>query len=592
MATPSPTDSILIVDVGNVHTRAAFLDIVGGEYRFIASGKARTTIEQPFNDMGEGVRQAFDEIRLVTGRPFIDDEAKFIIPSRPDGSGADHLVATSTAGEALRVALVGLMPNVSLTTAQKVAGANYMKVVEIFSLGDRRREDEQIDSFLKAKPDIVLIAGGTEHGSKSAVLRLADTVAMAVHLMPERHRPEILFAGNREIRPAIKKKFEGLCEVTEAENVRPELDLENIDSARRQMSTLYEHVRIGRIPGYSELSRWSGSVLPTAQAQGFVVNYLNRVVRSENGSVGVDIGSATTSIAACFRGRMALMCRPDIGVGHHATAVIGGNTLERVMRWLPHEFPEEVVRDYIYNKSLVPHTVPQELDELYLEHAVARECLQITLGSALHIYPETARTPGPGLTPYFDNILLNGAVLAQAPQFGQAALIMLDGLQPNGVSTILLDVHSLAPALGIASAINASAAVQVLESGSFQNLGTVVSLTGEGKIGQPAVKVKIEMPSGEKIEEKINCGALRIFPLEAEAQAKVTIQPTGNFDAGFGAGTSKTLTLKGGAVGLIIDARGRPIQFPRKPEERYALVNEWCQTLGQYLPSAGDESES
>jgi hypothetical protein len=182
--------------------------------------------------------------------------------------------------------------------------------------------------------------------------------------------------------------------------------------------------------------------------------------------------------------------------------------------------------------------------------------------------------------------LLNGAVLAQAPHPGQAALIMLDGLQPNGVSTILLDVHSLAPALGIASAINPSAAVQVLESGSFLNVGTVISLTGEGKIGQYAAKVKIEMPEGEKIEEKINCGALRVFPLETSA--KVTIQPSGDFDAGFGAGKSKTLNVKGGAVGLIIDARGRPIQFPRRPAERYKLVNEWCQTLGNYSADSAE----
>ena len=231
-------------------------------------------------------------------------------------------MATSSAGEALRVAIVGLMPNVSVATAQKVAGSNYLKVVEVLSLGDRRREEQQIDSFLAAKPDILIIAGGTEHGSKSAVLRLVDTAIMAIRLMPQNKRPEVLYSGNRDIRADVKKRFEGLCEVTEAENMRPELDRENIDPARRQLSTIYEHVRIGRIAGYSEIARWGGSVLPTAQAQGFVVNYLNRLHKSDNGALGIDIGSSATSLAASFRGRLSLMTRPDIGVGHNAVNVL------------------------------------------------------------------------------------------------------------------------------------------------------------------------------------------------------------------------------------------------------------------------------
>ncbi|MBI4630385.1 MAG: glutamate mutase L, partial [Chloroflexi bacterium] len=469
---PPPTDSLLAVDIGNIYTRVALLDIVGGEFRFVASGQARTTIELPFNDMGEGVRQALDQLSEVTGRNFLDDSEHIIIPSQPDGSGADSLVATSSAGEALRVALVGLMPSVSVATAQKVAGSNYLKVVEVFSLGDRRREEQQIDSFLAAKPDILLIAGGTEHGSKSAVLRLVDTAIMAIRLMPQNKRPEVLYSGNRDIRADVKKRFEGLCEVTEAENMRPELDRENIDPARRQLSTLYEHVRIGRIAGYSEIARWGGSVLPTAQAQGFVVNYLNRLYKSDNGALGVDIGSSATSLAASFRGRLSLMTRPDIGVGHNAVSVLHHTTLERLLRWLPREVSPNIMRDYIYNKSLAPATVPQELDDLYLEHALARECLQITLASALPIYPDTVKGSGPSLTPYFDNILIDGAVLTRAPKPGQAALIVLDGLQPCGVTNLILDTYNLAPALGVVSALNPTATVQIMESGSFLNLGT------------------------------------------------------------------------------------------------------------------------
>ena len=578
----APTDSLLAVDIGNIYTRVALLDIAGGEFRFVASGQARTTIELPFNDMGEGVRQALDQLSEVTGRRFLDESEHFIIPSQADGSGADSLVATSSAGEALRVAIVGLMPNVSVATAQKVAGSNYLKVVEVLSLGDRRREEQQIDSFLAAKPDILIIAGGTEHGSKSAVLRLVDTAIMAIRLMPQNKRPEVLYSGNRDIRADVKKRFEGLCEVTEAENMRPELDRENIDPARRQLSTIYEHVRIGRIAGYSEIARWGGSVLPTAQAQGFVVNYLNRLHKSDNGALGIDIGSSATSLAASFRGRLSLMTRPDIGVGHNAVNVLHYTTLDRLTRWLPREVSPNTMRDYIYNKSLAPASVPQELDDLYLEHALARECLQITLASALPIYPASVKGSGPSLTPYFDNILIDGAVLTRAPKPGQAALIVLDGLQPCGVTNFILDTYTLAPALGVVSALNPTATVQIMESGSFMNLGTAISLVGEARAAQEVARIKVEPKNGEKTDLKIQFGTLQVIPLPADQEAKVNIQPYSGFDAGFGAGTSKTITVKGGAVGLIIDARGRPIVFPKQPAKRYEAVKKWFTVLGEY----------
>ncbi|MEK7329130.1 MAG: glutamate mutase L, partial [Chloroflexota bacterium] len=272
--TTAPTDSILVVDIGNIATRAALFDIVSGDFRFVAQGEARTTAEPPFANVEEGLHHALEELQRVTGRAFVDANDRLIIPTSPDGNGADAFAATASAGEPLRVAVVGLMPNVSVASARRVATSTYAVVGEVLGLGDRRREAQQLDALLAAKPEVVIITGGTENGSQSAVLRLAETVAMASRRLPDGSRPEILFAGNSAVQGKIRELFDGLSEVLIADNLRPELDSESLVPARRQLAWLYEHIRLASLGGYTDLSQWgTGGITPTATAIGNVIRF-------------------------------------------------------------------------------------------------------------------------------------------------------------------------------------------------------------------------------------------------------------------------------------------------------------------------------
>ena len=102
-------NSLLAVDVGATTTRAVLFDVVEGIYRFIAAGQAPSTAEAPFKDIGLGVRDAIESIQTVTGRNFLDNDRRLIVPSQPDGSGVDSFAATLSAGPAIRTAIVGLL---------------------------------------------------------------------------------------------------------------------------------------------------------------------------------------------------------------------------------------------------------------------------------------------------------------------------------------------------------------------------------------------------------------------------------------------------------------------------------------------------
>ena len=51
-------------------------------------------------------------------------------------------------------------------------------------------------------------------------------------------------------------------------------------------------------------------------------------------------------------------------------------------------------------------------------------------------------------------------------------------------------------------------------------------------------------------------------------------------DIGFGGrGRGGRLKVIGGRLGVVIDARGRPLQLPKQPESRIELLNHWQRML-------------
>ncbi|HIM56277.1 MAG TPA: hypothetical protein EYM39_06195 [Candidatus Latescibacteria bacterium] len=66
--------------------------------------------------------------------------------------------------------------------------------------------------------------------------------------------------------------------------------------------------------------------------------------------------------------------------------------------------------------------------------------------------------------------------------------------------------------------------------------------------------------------------------------------PARGWDVGAGAGQSLTAKIRGGLVGVVIDARGRPIAFPEDTGECSAQVLSWSHSLDLYPAAAAAES--
>jgi hypothetical protein len=574
---------MLVIDVGSVTTRAMLFDVVDGRYRFLASGSSPSTVGAPFHDISEGVHQAINQLQTISGRALLGEDEQIIIPENEAGGGVDLFAATISAGPPLKLVVMGLLEDVSLESARRLATTTYSGLLETISLNDRRKTEARIDTVVHLRPDLILVAGGTEGGASQSVLKLLESVGLACYLIPEKQRPELLFAGNQELHEEVRGSIGSLVNLHFAPNVRPSLETEQLQPAQAMLADITAQIRTGQISGVGELDQWAkGGLLPSAAAFGRLIRFLSKSYDSNKGVLGVDVGASATTLAAAFDGDLVLGVYPELGLGASQAQLLDHVPLTEVARWLPVEISDEIVREHLANKALYPASIPASPEALAIEQSVARQLMQVAVKKISTGFPLSARSSGAGLLPWFEPIVATGSVLTRAPSLAHTMLMLLDGLQPTGVTTIALDQNHLSAALGAAAAANPILPVQVLDSSTFLYLGAVISPVGRARPGTPILRLKmINETNGHETSVDVKQGTIEVLPLPLGQSARLQMQPLHRFDVGMGGpGRGDKFRVYGGAMGVVIDARGRPLQLPKEPARRYESFKKWLWTLG------------
>jgi hypothetical protein len=364
-------------------------------------------------------------------------------------------------------------------------------------------------------------------------------------------------------------------------NIRPILEVEDLGPARLALTELYSQIRRTQMLGVDELNAWaSGTLVPTAYAMARIIRFLSQ--DSSKGLLGVDVGAGHTTVAAGFNGDLTLGVYPQLGLGEALSGLLRYTSLEEIVKWLPLDIPAEAVRDYIYQKSLYPASLPATPEDLAIEQAVARQALHLAYNSAAKDFPHSVRRSAPGQMPYFEPILAAGSVITRAPAVGQSLLILLDAIQPMGITTVIIDQNNLLPALGAAAARSPILPVQVCESLAFRYLATVVTPSVTARLGTPILHARLVYQNGNETRVEVKQGALEVLPLSPGQAGRLYLQPLHHADIGFGPGHTREdgLPISGTVLGVVIDARGRPLRFPADHNRRRELINKWLWTLG------------
>ncbi len=565
-------ESVLAIDIGSLNTRVLLFDVVDGQYHFIASAVGPTTAGAPFRDVSEGIHIALDRLQEITGRTLVNNEAQVILPSQADGSGVDRMALTCSAGSELNILTVGLLSDVSLASAQRLAGTTYGRLVESIGLNDRRRHEAQLDAILQARPDIILVAGGTEKGATRSINKLVDLILMACKVLPKESRPKVLYCGNSTIAKKVKETLERETIVLTAPNIRPSIDQEDLSPAELVLAKIVAKLRTLQIGGMESTASLSSSpLLPSAYGLGRMMRFCSELSDLSKSTLGVDLGSSATTLAVASAENLELSVFRSLGMGASLSPALHHIRLEDISRWVSYDIPDEAVRDYLYQKSLYPAAIPMTNETLAIEQAMARQILRY---ACLRMQE---RWPGTELS--FERIFASGATLTQAPTPAQSLLMILDGIQPAGVNVVMLDPHGLSQSLGAIAGANTLLPAQIIESGAYTNLATVLCPVSDAKPGTLILRLKITYEDGSDTRVEAKQGELVLLPvrngqavhLEVETLHGAVLDPC--------LPRLKRFKITGGLCGGVVDARGRPFILPEDPAQRREKLNRWAQAL-------------
>ncbi|OQW33451.1 MAG: methylaspartate mutase [Nitrospira sp. SG-bin1] len=598
-----PLNVIVATDCGSTTTKAILIEKVGDEYRQTHRGEAPTTVEAPFEDVTRGVLNAIAEIEELSGRKILDGD-KIITPCRDDKAGVDIYISTSSAGGGLQMMVTGVVQNMTGESAQRAALGAGAIVIDVLAANDGRLPHEKIERIRSMRPDMILMSGGTDGGAVTHVVEMAEYVA-AAEPRPRfgvTYKLPLIYAGNKEAQPQVKKILEDKTALVVTENIRPVLERENLAPARNKIHDLFlEHV-MQQAPGYKKLIDMAGApIMPTPAAVGLIMETIAK--REHLNLIGVDIGGATTDVFSVFDGVFNRTVSANLGMSYSVSNVLAEAGLANIMRWVPFSIDEQTLRNRIKNKMIRPTTIPQTLDELQIEQAIAREALRLalihhkSLATGLKgVQQERTisdvfeqQTSGKTLIDMLklDLIVGSGGILSHAPRRIQSMLMMVDAYEPMGCTRLSVDSIFMMPHLGVLSTINEKAATDVFVRDCMIYLGTCVAPIGQGKDGDVCADYEITWADGKTTRERLKFGELKLFPLESGKQATITVQPAAKgINMGAGAGAAVTKEVHGGVVGLLLDGRGRPLKLPTDEAGRVAALTKWFSAVDLY-PKGG-----
>ncbi|MFH1008761.1 MAG: glutamate mutase L [Candidatus Latescibacterota bacterium] len=601
----NPNDLAIIIatDCGSTTTKAILIERKEEGYRQTFRGEAPTTVEAPFEDVTRGVLNAIQEVEELSGRTILDGE-RIITPANGN-VGVDIYVSTSSAGGGLQMMVAGAVKTMTAESAQRCALGAGAIVMDVLASNDGRLGHEKIERIRQLRPDMILLSGGTDGGTITHVVESAEYIAAADPRprLGSGYKLPIVYAGNKNARERIKEILGEKTALSISENIRPVLERENLMPARHKIHDLFlEHV-MAQAPGYKKLMSWTGaSIMPTPAAVG---NIMEAIAKKEGiNLIGVDIGGATTDTFSVFDGIFNRTVSANLGMSYSISNVFAEAGLEQIVRWVPFEIEEEELRNRVKNKMIRPTTIPQSLEELKIEQAVAREALRLAfeqhraLAVGLKgIQQERSigdvfeqKATGGSLVNMWrcDLIVGSGGILSHAPRRHQAMMMMMDAYAPLGITRIAVDSIFMMPHLGVLSTVNEQAATDVFVRDCMVFLGTCVAPTGTARPGDPCVEYTLTFPDGRQVHESLVYGALKLYPLGEGQEADFEATPARGFDLGEGKGKGIRTKLAGGVVGIAIDARGRPLGLAENRSERVAQITAWSEAMGLFEDAASD----
>jgi hypothetical protein len=567
------TSSVLGIKIDTHTTKLFLFDIVNGKYHLLATSESDSTHKEPYNDLREGLFKAIDQLQRITGRFLLDNEMNLIIPSQTDGNGVDQIAISFGFLDSVSIITAGLLDSVSIESLSKITQSTHFNHVDQISLNDSRKMDEILTSVINNNPDMILISGGTENGANKSVLRMVEIILFCIKHLPKEKFPELIYAGNSSISNKVQEMVSNLTNLTISENIRPAIENENLRPALNSLNEINNQILQKKIPGFEFITSVARSTpVPYSQSIGTMTNFLSKLSSEKNSNILViDLNQETIIIAGTNQGNLKLNVEKNF-FHNDPDKYLAETNIKNIVKWLYKEIDFEEVNNYLWAKSIRPDTIPVDDKALAIELSMLNALVRRS-------FQNFQRESGFSQE-NFNQIVINGDYFSKYENPSELTLILLDTIQPKGITNLFLDQHGILPILGSIAVDNPLLPIQILEGQAITLLAKVFYVQSKAKYDTPILKIKIEYKDGTFLEEQIIKESITKLPVTPGQFVKIFFEPMGNIHLSqFGKNIEKGLIVQGGLCGVIFDTRTRPIQLPKKSSERIELIKKWRKNM-------------
>jgi uncharacterized protein (TIGR01319 family) len=357
----------LLIDFGSTYTKITAADLDKEE--ILGWAQSRTTIE---TDITSGLNNALTKL-----------SEKYKI----DTNKVEGKYASSSAAGGLKIAAIGLVPELTLEAARRAALGAGAKVIRGYGF---EIDEEIITDIEEARCDIILLSGGTDGGDKKTIIHNAEMLAKSNISCP------ILAAGNRVVSNKVKSILEKKDKIVyTAKNVLPNLDVLDIEPAQKIIRDIFIS-HIIKAKGLEKAREFVGkSIIPTPKVTLQAAGLLSDGVNNEPGIgslVVVEIGGATTNIHSAAENspatpqtvlkglpeqKLKRTVEGDLGIRYNAHTIydlVGEETLKsRLKSLMPSDGNVEMnIRQYVEHINDNVDHVPSSDAEFNLDVALAK----------------------------------------------------------------------------------------------------------------------------------------------------------------------------------------------------------------------------
>jgi len=548
---------IMAVDFGP-QIRASAYVLKNDKRLLLGEGIAHYTDNAPAFDSSVGIDDAIQSLKFNLSAFMGDD-----VPAVGAATG-------SRGGRPIPALYTGdLNPNQLSEFESVLRAQGFVIASRIGSLGSRFstkiNAEHLANKICETKPKLIAIALTQDRGWEDLSL-IIESLRFIVLNRCDTYSPVVAIFYNGTPDQMLLNSLKGLLEVRFVQLFEQDQEIASAETIS-SLNDLYQSPSIHNWMGEDKPKTIHGAPLvPINVSLG--ISTLKLAQKLDLSITSIHSDPAGVCIACAKEGSVNTAMFGYFHEGECIESISSLIPIDEILEWLPLSIDPHDAQLYFTNKAARPWTQPESNSELLLDHIST----QFAIGKASQtIVEEDFRT---------DLVVCTGSTFTNIGRPLQAAIIALNGLLSSGFSQFALDRSNTFAAQGALAA----AGYDIDPEDSLIHVATSLGVRGSDKIGKQALAVEIITASGERIARNVSFGSIDRITWPNSSAGKIKVWPASRLDIGAGRGQAVELKPKihSGSGGFIVDARGRPLSFPKDPLKKKAAVLQWLQGSGAY----------